>query len=67
MSIQVTQGLIEYVRRFGGRCRDCADERGICPSSGLPCANPEKAINHVFRAYNYGIKNGFIKPREPRL
>lgn len=60
--IKVTQDLIDYVTRYGGRCRDCADERGVCPSSGLPCAGAEKAVRHVFAAYNYGVENGFIKP-----
>ena len=57
----VTDEVVEYVSRYGGRCRDCADENGVCPSSGLPCADPTKAIRHVLNAYHYGIKHGFIK------
>lgn len=60
-AIKVTQDLIDYVIRYGGRCRDCADENGVCPSSGLPCDGAGKAVRHVFDAYNYGVENGFIK------
>jgi hypothetical protein len=50
-----------YVSRFGGRCRDCADNRGICPNSGLPCADAERAIKWVVDAINYGVKHDFLK------
>lgn len=52
--------LIFYVLRFGGRCRDCADQSGVCPTSGLPCEGADKAVRHVLNALRYGIENGFI-------
>jgi len=55
------QTHMAYVRQYGGRCRDCADESGVCPNSGLPCANSTKAIQHVFDALAYGVNNGFIQ------
>ena len=61
-ALSFTIAHIDYVARYGGRCRDCADESGVCPGSGLPCANPRKAIKHVFDALEYGVKNGFIEP-----
>lgn len=60
-ALSFTIAHIDYVARYGGRCRDCADESGVCPGSGLPCANPRKAIKHVFDALEYGVKNGFIE------
>lgn len=59
-AIPLTKDVIRYISRYGGQCRDCADENGVCPSSGLPCGGAEKAIRHVLSAYNYGIKNGFL-------
>lgn len=59
-SIPLTDEVIGYIGRYGGFCRDCADENGICPTSGLPCADRAKAIRHVITAYNYGVTNGFI-------
>lgn len=55
--------IIDYVLRFGGRCRDCADNNGICENSGLPCEVPvaEKAVEHVLSAIRYGVKHGFIE------
>ncbi len=56
------ENLITYVSRYGGRCRDCADNHGICENSGLPC-EPEierKAIAHVLDAVEYGVTHGFI-------
>lgn len=63
MQHEVSQEIVDYVIRYGGRCRECADEKGVCPGSGLPCADPEKAIRHVLRAYKYGMANGFITAR----
>ena len=60
-ALTFTSTHIDYVARYGGRCRDCADESGVCPGSGLPCADSRKAIKHVFDALEYGVKNGFIK------
>jgi hypothetical protein len=56
---------LAYVNRDGGNCRDCADENGVCPSSGLPCGGREKAIRFVFNALTYGINNGFISSPFP--
>lgn len=46
---------VETVLHYGPRCRDCADEDGICPASGLPCdvGLRRKAINHILRALAY--------------
>ncbi len=52
--------IITYVSRYGGDCRDCADENGVCPQSGLPCGGKAKAVKHVLTALDYGLKNGFI-------
>jgi hypothetical protein len=49
-----------YVSRWGGNCRDCADENGVCPNSGLPCGDASKAIEHVLKALEYGVKHGYI-------
>ena len=57
----VTDALVGYVERYGGRCRDCGDEDGVCPSSGLPCGGSGKAIRHVLDALNYGVKHGFVR------
>lgn len=62
MAIPVTKEVVEFCVMYGGRCRECADADGICPHSGLPCAEPDKAIRHVLNAYNYGVANGFLKP-----
>lgn len=53
---------VEYVSRWGGRCRDCADENGSCPSSGLPCEpdDADKIIRHVLTALHYGIRHGYL-------
>lgn len=59
------QETVDYVLRYGPRCRDCADENGVCPSSGLPCGNGGKAVRHVIAALNYGLKHGFLRPDEP--
>lgn len=51
---------IDYIHRYGGFCRDCADENGVCPSSGLPCGGSKKAITHVLEALAYGVNHGYI-------
>jgi hypothetical protein len=61
MGIPVTKQVVDYIARFGGRCRDCGDHDRICPQSGLPCGGHETAIRHVLNAYNYGVENGFLK------
>lgn len=53
--------LIQYVLRYGGRCRDCGDEDGVCPSSGLPCGGGEKAVGFVVDALNFGLNHGYIQ------
>ncbi len=61
-TIPETKDVVDYVSRYGGRCRDCADYDGVCPGSGLPCGGErDKAIKHVLSALNYGLKNGFIR------
>ncbi|MFN3303144.1 MAG: hypothetical protein ACK44A_05420 [Roseateles sp.] len=55
-----TDAHASYVARWGGSCRDCADENGVCPNSGLPCGGADKAIGHVFKALAYGVKHGYI-------
>lgn len=67
MNIPLTKEMIDYIGRYGGLCRDCADENGVCPTSGLPCAGREKAIRHVLSAYNYGVANGFIDDHQQRV
>lgn len=59
----VTDEVVDYVLRYGGRCRDCADEDGVCPASGLPCAGREKAVRFVLDALSYGLRHGFLKLR----
>jgi hypothetical protein len=50
-----------YVLRFGGKCRDCADQEGVCPASGIPC-DGTKAVNSVLEALTYGFTHGHIDP-----
>jgi hypothetical protein len=68
-----TAAHVEYIQMYGGRCRDCADNDGVCPSSGLPCGGSEKAIRRVLDALAYGVNHGYItlaasepKPQEER-
>lgn len=56
-----TKVTVEYVAQYGGNCRDCADEDGVCPSSGLPCRGKLKAIQHVLGAVDYGTRHGYLK------
>lgn len=62
-----THELVDYIAQYGGRCRDCADEVGICPGSGLPCDNATKAIRHVLKAINYGVANGYLPDPRPTV
>ena len=57
---EFTDEHVRYVARYGGLCRDCADENGVCPRSGLPCGGSDKAIRRVLEALSYGIKNGYV-------
>lgn len=54
--------VVDYVMRYGGRCRGCADENGVCPQSGLPCESHQarKAISWVIEAIRYGVTHGYI-------
>lgn len=61
--VSFTAEHVAYINRYGGRCRDCADEGGICPNRGLPCADAPKAIQFVLEALAYGINNGYINAR----
>lgn len=58
---------LDYIARYGGKCRDCADSDGHCPNSGLPCDADEarSTIRHVIDAVNYGIETGFFKLAPP--
>jgi len=59
---------IAYASHHGGRCRGCADENGVCPTSGLPC-DPDlrlKAAAHCLKAWQYGIEHGFTDNPFPR-
>jgi hypothetical protein len=58
------KATIDYVMQLGPRCRDCADNDGICPASNLPC-EPDKAraaIAYVLEGVIYGLQYGFLKP-----
>lgn len=59
--IPVTDETLDYVSKYGGRCRDCADYFGVCPG-GLPCNYEARraAIRHVLRAINYGMTHGYL-------
>ncbi|CAN7339688.1 hypothetical protein LJR074_001928 [Acidovorax sp. LjRoot74] len=59
-ALNLTKAHIDYVARYGGKCRDCADENGVCPGSGLPCGGARKAIQFVFDALTYGVTHGYI-------
>lgn len=63
--IEASDEVINYVARYGGMCRDCADEDGVCPNSGLPCRGSDKAIRHVINALNYGFWHGYLKQSPP--
>lgn len=60
--VEPTEAVVGYVIRFGGTCRGCADENGICPSAGLPCdsTSARKAARHVIDAINYGLHHGYL-------
>ena len=60
---EITDEIVDFIARWGGRCRDCADENGVCHSSGLPCGESKKAIRHVLTAYFYGLENGYLSAR----
>jgi hypothetical protein len=51
--------LIDFLVKYGGRCRDCADEAGFCPRSGIGCGQREKAADYFVSALEYGSEHGF--------
>lgn len=58
----IMEALTSYVLRYGGMCRDCADENGTCPHSGMPC-DPDvcrPVVRRTIQALAYGIEHGFI-------
>ncbi len=57
-----TPEIIDYVVRYHGGCRDCADEDGVCPRDGIACGRRRKAAEFVLEALSYGLKHGFIQP-----
>ena len=57
----ITDEMIEYAKRWGSMCRDCADNNGVCPSTGIACGGRGAAVLHTASAINYGVRNGFIK------
>lgn len=67
--IPVTDENLRYVSRYGGFCRDCADENGTCPVKGLPCdfTESKKAIRRVLEAINYGIEHDFLPDKPEAL
>lgn len=52
-------GLIDFLINYGGHCRDCADEDGFCPRTGIGCGQRRKAVEFILGAINYGAKHGF--------
>lgn len=59
----LVEEAVDYALRYGGMCRQCADEDGICPNSGLPCEAPaaERVIRRILDAVGYGIAHGYIQ------
>lgn len=55
--------MLGYAMHYGSRCRDCADEDGICPQTGMPCDGREEATRFVCGALAYGFRHGFIDPQ----
>lgn len=58
----ISEDRVEYALRFGGMCRDCADQNGTCPRSFLPCepAEARAAIRWVLAAIEYGERHGYL-------
>lgn len=66
-SIKFTAAHEDYVVHFTKGCRDCADNNGVCPNSGLPCSGYREAIKTVLKALEYGINNGHAPdPAQPQ-
>lgn len=51
--------LVDFLVQYGGNCRDCADEDGFCPQTGIGCGQRRKAVEFVLGALEYGSKHGF--------
>ena len=58
--VSAREDLIDFVLQYGGRCRDCADEAGFCPQTGIGCGQRRKAVEFVLGAIEYGVKHGFV-------
>jgi len=58
--VPITDELVTYISRYGGRCRDCADRNGFCALTGIGCGESDKAIRWVLGALNYGVAHGFL-------
>lgn len=56
----------KYCALFGPRCRDCADECGVCPMNGIGCGNRNEAVIFILDALRYGIEKNYIKQTPPR-
>jgi hypothetical protein len=57
---ELGQAEIDYIARFGSRCRDCADDGPVCPNTGIACNGYEAAARRAVTALNYGWKHGFL-------
>lgn len=55
------KACVDYALQYGGHCRDCADENGVCPGSGLPCDGARKAVTHVVQALRSGLQHGYLR------
>lgn len=53
------EALIDFLVNYGGRCRDCADENGFCPRTGVGCGQRKQAAIFFVAALEYGSKHGF--------
>ena len=51
--------LLDFLIRYGGRCRDCADEFGVCPTTGIGCGERRRAAAFFVGALEYGSKHKF--------
>lgn len=57
--------MIDFAVHYGPRCRDCADEDGVCPATGIGCGERQKAVEFVVDALIYGRTHGFIPAATP--
>lgn len=53
------EALVAYALRHGPRCRDCADEAGVCPYTGIGCGERKKAAEWIVDALIYGAQHGY--------